>query len=171
MDWIHRAGIGYDIHRLVPGRRLVLGGVEIPHPTGLDGHSDADVAAHAIGSALLGALALGDLGQHFPPGDPRFAAISSLVLLERIAALARDRGAEIVHVDVTVVAEAPRLAPHVQSMRERLAAALGMVIGQVSVKAATNEGCDAIGRGEAIAAHAVATVRAPAVPVPGSRPS
>jgi len=166
VDWITRAGIGYDIHRLVTGRPLVLGGVEIPHPTGLAGHSDADVAAHAIGSALLGALALGDLGRHFPPGDPRFAAISSRVLLERIAALVRDRGAEIVNVDVTVVAEAPRLAPHIESMRERLAASLGVAVGQVSVKAATNEGCDAIGRGEAIAAHAVASVRAPAAPGP-----
>lgn len=167
VDWIQRAGIGYDIHRLVPGRRLVLGGVEIPHPTGLAGHSDADVAAHAIGSALLGALALGDLGQHFPPGDPRFADISSCVLLERIAALVRDRGAEIVNVDVTVVAEAPRLAPHIQSMRERLARALGVAVARVAVKAATNEGCDAIGRGEAIAAHAVVAVREPAGPGPG----
>jgi 2-C-methyl-D-erythritol 2,4-cyclodiphosphate synthase len=162
VDWILRAGIGYDIHRLAPGRRLVLGGVEIPHETGLVGHSDADVAAHAVGSALLGALALGDLGQHFPPGDPRFAAISSLVLLEKIAALLAARGAEITHVDVTVVAESPRLAPHVTAMRERLAQALGVDVGCVSVKAATNEGLDAIGRGEAIAAHAVATVRAPA---------
>lgn len=162
MDWITRAGLGYDMHRLVPGRRLVLGGVEIPHPTGLAGHSDADVAAHAVGSALLGALALGDLGRHFPPGDPRFAAISSLILLERIAALLRARGAEITHIDVTVVAESPRLAPHVEAMRERLAEALGLAVGQVSVKATTNEGLDAVGRGEAIAAHAVATVRAPA---------
>ena len=163
-DWIQRAGIGYDIHRLVPGRRLVLGGVEIPHSTGLAGHSDADVAAHAIGSALLGALALGDLGHHFPPGDPRYADISSLVLLERIAAMVRARGGDIANVDVTVVAEAPRLAPHVPAMRGALARALGVGVGQVAVKATTNERCDAIGRGEAIAAHAVAAVRMPAAP-------
>jgi 2-C-methyl-D-erythritol 2,4-cyclodiphosphate synthase len=163
-DWIQRAGIGYDIHRLVPGRRLVLGGVEIPHSTGLAGHSDADVAAHAIGSALLGALALGDLGHHFPPGDPRYAEVSSVVLLEQIAAMVRAHGGAIVNVDVTVVAEAPRLAPHVPAMRKELARALGVGVEQVAVKAATNEGCDAIGRGDAIAAHAVAAVRVPAAP-------
>lgn len=162
MDWIPRAGIGYDIHRLAPGRRLVLGGVEILHPRGLEGHSDADVVAHAIGDALLGALALGDLGQHFPPGDPGFKDISSLVLLERIAALLAARGARIAGVDVTVVAEAPRLAPHLGEMRACLAAALGLGRERVSVKATTNEGFGAIGRGDAIAAHAVATVLEPA---------
>ncbi len=159
--WVTRAGVGYDIHRLVPGRRLVLGGVEIPHPTGLDGHSDADVVAHAIGSALLGALALGDLGRHFPPGDPRYADISGRDLLHRIALLVRERGAEISSVDVTVVAESPRLAPHVSAMRECIAVALTVEVAAISVKATTNEGLDAVGRGEAIAAHAVAVVRAP----------
>lgn len=159
MDWITRSGIGYDIHRLRSGRRLVLGGVEIPHPQGLDGHSDADVVAHAVGDALLGALALGDLGQHFPPGDPRFKDIASLELLQRIAALIRGREAAITGIDVTVVAESPALQPHIAEMRARLAAALGITVEQVSVKATTNEGLDSVGRGEAMAAHAIATIR------------
>jgi 2-C-methyl-D-erythritol 2,4-cyclodiphosphate synthase len=161
MDWITRCGLGYDIHRLVPGRRLVLGGLEITHPRGLDGHSDADVIAHSIGDALLGALALGDLGHHFPPGDPATRDMASVEILERIAALVRAREAEISHIDVTVVAEEPRLAAHVGEMRERLSRALGVEIGQVSVKATSNEGLDATGRGDAIAAHAIATVRQP----------
>jgi len=161
MDWITRSGVGYDIHRLKPGRRLVLGGVEIPHPRGLDGHSDADVVAHAIGDALLGSLALGDLGKHFPPGDPRYKDISSLELLRRIVALVRGRGAFITGVDVTVVAESPELAPHLAEMRARLASALGIEVEQLSVKATTNEGLGDIGRGEAMAAHAIATVRHP----------
>jgi 2-C-methyl-D-erythritol 2,4-cyclodiphosphate synthase len=162
MEWLTRSGIGYDIHRLVPGRRLVLGGVQLEHALGLDGHSDADVVSHAIGDALLGAVGLGDLGQHFPPGDPATRDISSLELLRRIAALVRGAGAEIVHVDATVIAEAPRLGPQVGAMSAALATALGLDPARVSVKAKTNEGLDAIGRGEAIAAHAVATVRQPA---------
>jgi 2-C-methyl-D-erythritol 2,4-cyclodiphosphate synthase len=161
MNWITRSGVGYDIHRLVPGRRLVLGGVEIPHPRGLDGHSDADVIAHAIGDALLGALALGDLGHHFPPGDAGTRDMPGSEILARIAALVAERGAEIVHVDVTVVAEAPHLGPHLAAMRQRLSAALGIDSEHVSIKATTNEGLDATGRGEAMAAHAVATVREP----------
>lgn len=167
MEWMTRSGIGYDIHRLRSGRRLVLGGMEIPHPQGLDGHSDADVVAHAIGDALLGALALGDLGQHFPPGDPRYRDIASLELLQRIAALVRDRGALITSVDVTVVAESPPLAPHLSGMRAKLASALGILPDQVSVKATSNEGLGAVGRGEAMAAHAIATVRQP---LPGAAP-
>ncbi len=140
----------------------MLGGVEIPHPRGLEGHSDADVLAHAIGDALLGALALGDLGQHFPPGDPRTKDISSLEILEHIAGLVRGRGAHITGVDATVVAEAPPLAPHLGEMRGRIARALGVAVGQVSVKATTHEGLGELGAGEAIAAHAIATVRQPA---------
>ncbi len=162
MDWLIRSGTGYDIHRLVPGRRLILGGVEIPHPAGLLGHSDADVAAHAIASALLGALALGDLGHHYPPADPRYAGMSSLTLLAEIAAMVAGHHAEIMNIDVTVVAEAPRLAPHTGAMRERVAGALGTSIERVSFKATTNEGLDAVGRGEAMAAHAIVTVRVPA---------
>jgi 2-C-methyl-D-erythritol 2,4-cyclodiphosphate synthase len=161
LEWITRSGVGYDIHRLKPGRRLILGGVEIAHPKGLDGHSDADVVSHAIGDALLGALALGDLGQHFPPGDPSYRDISSLELLRRVAAMVRDRGGSITGVDVTLVAESPALAPHVAEMRARLASALGIEVPHVSVKAKTNEGLGDLGRGEAMAAHAVATVRHP----------
>jgi 2-C-methyl-D-erythritol 2,4-cyclodiphosphate synthase len=161
MEWLTRSGIGYDIHRLVPGRRLVLGGVVLEHPLGLDGHSDADVVAHAIGDAVLGALGLGDLGHHFPPGDPATRDISSLELLRRIAALVRGAGAEIVHVDVTVLAEAPRLGPHAAAMSQALATSLSLPPARVSIKAKTHEGLDAVGRGEAIAAHAVATVRQP----------
>jgi 2-C-methyl-D-erythritol 2,4-cyclodiphosphate synthase len=162
MEWLTRSGIGYDIHRLEPGRPLVLGGVRIEHPLGLTGHSDADVVAHAIGDALLGALGLGDLGRHFPPGDPKTLGISSLELLRKIAALVAGAGAEIVHVDVTVLAEAPPLAPHASAMSAALAGALGMTAARISIKAKTNEGLDAVGRREAIAAQAVATVRQPA---------
>ena len=162
MDWLIRSGTGYDIHRLVPGRRLILCGVEIPHPAGLLGHSDADVAAHAIASALLGARALGAHGHHFPSDDPHHAGVSSLTLLGEIAGMVAGHHAEIMNIDVTVVAEAPRRAPHSAAMRERVAAALGTSIERVSVKATTNEGLDAVGRGEAIAAHAVVTVRVPA---------
>ena len=156
-----RAGIGYDVHRLVAGRPLVLGGVRFEGPRGLSGHSDADVLCHAIGDALLGAAALGDLGEHFPPGDPRWKDASSLELLGRIRALVADRGGRIVNVDATVVAEAPALAPARAAMRANIAAALGLEAVQVSVKATTNEGLGAIGRGEGIAAWAVALVEAP----------
>lgn len=153
-----RVGIGYDIHRIAAGRPLVLGGVRFESDWGLDGHSDADVLAHAIGDALLGALALGDIGQHFPPGDPRWKDASSLDLLARIAALLAERGARVVNVDAAVAAEAPRLLPQRDAMRANLARALGVEIGAVSVKATTNEQLGAIGRGEGIAAWAVALV-------------
>ena len=153
-----RAGIGYDIHRRIEGRPLVLGGVRFESPWGLGGHSDADVLCHAIGDALLGAVALGDLGEHFPPGDPKWLDASSLDLLVRIAALLRGRGARIVNVDAMVVAEAPKLAPARAAMLANLARALGIDASQVSVKATTNEGLGAIGRGEGIAAWAVAMV-------------
>lgn len=153
-----RAGIGYDVHRLVEGRPLVLGGVRFESPRGLAGHSDADVLCHAIGDALLGAAALGDLGDHFPPDDPAWRDASSLDLLTRIAALLRARGARIVNVDAMVVAETPRLAPARAAMLSNLARSLGIDSAQVSVKATTNEGLGAIGRGEGIAAWAVAMV-------------
>lgn len=153
-----RAGIGYDVHRVAAGRPLVLGGVRFESDWGLEGHSDADVLAHAIGDALLGSLALGDLGTHFPPGDPRWKDASSLDLLARIRALVEERGGRIVHVDAMVVAEAPKLAPAREAMRANLAGALGIGVDQVSVKATTNERLGAIGSGEGIAAWAVATV-------------
>jgi 2-C-methyl-D-erythritol 2,4-cyclodiphosphate synthase len=155
-----RTGIGYDTHRLDAGRKLVLGGVKIDAERGLAGHSDADVLAHAIGDALLGALALGDLGAHFPPGDPEYRDISSLELLRRIVAMIAGRDGRILHVDATVIAETPRLAPHVPAMRRELAGALGLPVESVSVKATTHEGIGALGRNEAMAAQAVATVEA-----------
>ena len=155
---IVRTGIGYDAHRLALGRLLRVGGVEIPWPRGLAGHSDADVLAHAIMDALLGAAGLGDLGRHFPPGDPAFRGADSIELLRRVTAMAVGAGWRVVHVDSTVLAEAPRLAPYIPQMRERLAAALGVDSSTVNVKATTTEGMGAIGRGEGIAAHAVATL-------------
>jgi 2-C-methyl-D-erythritol 2,4-cyclodiphosphate synthase len=156
-----RAGIGYDVHARAAGRPLVLGGVRFESPWGLAGHSDADVLLHAIGDALLGALALGDLGDHFPPGDPRWKDASSLDLLARIAALLAARGARVVNVDAMVVAEAPKLAPARAAMRDNIARALGIEVARVSVKATTPEGLGALGRGEGIAAWAVAMVEVP----------
>ncbi len=153
-----RIGLGYDVHRLVPGRRLVLGGVEIPFHLGLAGYSDADVALHALCDALLGAAALGDIGQHFPPGDPRFRDIDSRRLLQQVGRLIADLPARVVNVDLVVLAEQPRLAPYIPAMRSAIAAALGISPAQVSVKAATNEGLGFVGRGEGIAAYAVALI-------------
>lgn len=150
-----RIGTGYDVHRLVAGRPLVLGGVTIPYEKGLEGHSDADVLCHAIGDAILGALAEGDLGRHFPPGDPEWHGISSLTLLERIRAIAERRGATVGNVDAMLILEAPKIAPHVAAMRANIARALGCAPEQVSVKATTNEGLGWIGRGEGAAAQAV----------------
>jgi 2-C-methyl-D-erythritol 2,4-cyclodiphosphate synthase len=155
-------GLGYDIHRFAEGRALVLGGVEIPHDRGLEGHSDADVLSHAIADAVLGAIGEQDIGHHFPNTDPSIRGISSLEILEKAANLARARGARINSVDATVIAEAPKIAPHVFVMRERIAAALGLPAARVAVKATTNEGLGAIGRGEGIAAMAVASVELPA---------
>jgi len=154
-----RVGFGYDAHRFAPGRPLILGGVEIAHPQGLAGHSDADVLAHAIGDALLGAANLGDLGRHFPDTDPAFRGISSLELLRRIRELVAGAGYEPVNLDATVVAEKPRLAPHIPEMQRRLAAALKLAPGQVSIKATTTEQMGFTGRGEGIAAYAVALLR------------
>ena len=157
-DW--RVGTGYDIHRLEPGLPLTLGGVSIASPVGLKAHSDGDVLAHAIGDALLGALGLGDLGAHFPDSDPRWRGASSLGILEAIRALAERQGARVVNVDATVIAEAPKIAPHVAAMRENLGRSLGIEPGRVSVKATTNEGIGSVGRGEGIAAMAVVLVEA-----------
>jgi 2-C-methyl-D-erythritol 2,4-cyclodiphosphate synthase len=150
-----RIGYGYDIHRVASGRALVLGGVTIPWDRGLDGHSDADALLHAITDAVLGALALGDIGQWFPNTDPRYRGISSLVLLRAVMADPRLLAWRPLNVDATVLAERPRLAPHIPAMRQAIAGALGTEAAAVSVKATTCEGNDAIGRGEAIAAHAV----------------
>ncbi|HEX9437722.1 MAG TPA: 2-C-methyl-D-erythritol 2,4-cyclodiphosphate synthase [Candidatus Limnocylindria bacterium] len=153
-----RSGVGYDIHRLAPDRRLVLGGVAIEHPKGLVGHSDGDVLVHAVMDALLGAGGLGDLGTHFPSDDPAYAGASSLGLLRRVAALLSGAGLVVASVDATVIAEAPRLGPHVAAMREAIAHAMGTDAGRVSVKATTNDGLGALGAGEAIAAIATALV-------------
>lgn len=156
-----RTGIGYDIHRLVPGRRLVIGGVEFDSDIGLDGHSDADVLLHAIADAILGAAALGDIGQHFPPGDPEWAGADSLKLLAACNEMVRAAGWEIGNVDATVIAEAPKVNPRAVEMRERIAAALAIDIDAVSLKATTNELLGSIGRGEGIAALAIATILRP----------
>jgi 2-C-methyl-D-erythritol 2,4-cyclodiphosphate synthase len=151
-------GIGYDAHRLAAGRPLILGGVEIPHEQGLDGHSDADVLTHAIIDALLGAAGAGDIGLHFPDTDERYRGADSLELLRTVVdLLARDSFA-IRHVDATVVMERPRLAPHRDAIRERLASELGVALGHVNVKATTGEGMGFVGRGEGVAALAVATL-------------
>jgi 2-C-methyl-D-erythritol 4-phosphate cytidylyltransferase/2-C-methyl-D-erythritol 2,4-cyclodiphosphate synthase len=154
----HRAGVGSDTHRLVAGRDLVLSGVTIPFDLGLDGHSDADVATHAVCDALLGAVAEGDIGLHFPPGDPEYRGISSLVLLERVAEMVRGKGYDVANVDVMIVAEAPKLAPHVPEMRATLAATLGIDVDHVSVKATTTEGTGPEGEGAAITSTAIAVV-------------
>ncbi len=150
-----RIGVGYDAHRLVEGRALILGGVHIPYPLGLLGHSDADVLAHAIGDALLGAAGEGDLGRHFPDSDPEYKNISSLLLLERIMSLVEARGLRPVNVDATVVAQRPRLAPYLPEMAANLAAALSLPREAVNIKATSTEGMGFTGREEGIAAHAV----------------
>lgn len=153
-----RTGLGFDAHAFAVGRRLVLGGVEIEHARGLAGYSDADVLCHAIADAILGAAALGDIGHHFPPDDPRWKDVDSREVLRIVAARLREAGWEIVNVDATVLAEAPRIAPHADAMRSEIAAALSIGPGEVGVKATTMEGLGTIGRGEGIAAMAVATV-------------
>ena len=150
-----RIGEGWDVHALVPGRRLVLGGVDIPHCMGLLGHSDADVLLHAITDALLGAAALGDIGSHFPDSDARFKGADSEVLLTEAARRVRDKGYAIANVDSTVVAQAPRLAAHIPAMRERIAGALGLQLDQVNVKAKTAERLGPVGQGLAMEARAV----------------
>ncbi|MEX1184671.1 MAG: 2-C-methyl-D-erythritol 2,4-cyclodiphosphate synthase [Gemmatimonadota bacterium] len=153
-----RVGIGYDSHRFAAGRRLVLGGVEIEHTLGLDGHSDADAVAHAVIDALLGATALGDIGRHFPPTDERWRGADSIALLHHAGQLAAEQNYQVVNVDVTVVAEQPGIGPYADAMSERLAQALGIAPALVSVKGKSNEGMGWIGRGEGIAAIAVVLV-------------
>lgn len=153
-----RVGFGFDLHPLVSGRPLVLGGVTVPSELGLAGHSDADVLAHAVGEALLGALALGDLGRHFPDTDPRYRGISSLVLLEAVMHLVRTRGGRLINVDATVLAQAPKLAPLLPEMAKRLADTLGIDADAVSVKAKSPEGLGLLGRQEGMAAMAVVSV-------------
>ncbi len=151
-------GYGYDIHRLQAGETLVLGGVTIPSEKGTVAHSDGDVVLHAICDALLGAAALGDIGKHFPDSDPQWKGQASSEFVRRVAAMLRERHIKVINVDSTVVLERPKLAPHISAMRTCIAEALGIERSHVSVKATTNEGLDAVGRGEAVAAHAVAQV-------------
>ncbi len=150
-----RIGNGYDLHRLVSDRKLILGGVEIPYEKGLLGHSDADVLTHAIMDAMLGALALGDIGHYFPPTDPKWAGADSIMLLQQVQELIGAQGWRVNNLDTMVIAEAPKLKPHIKAMRDRLAQSLNLPIDWVSVKATTNEGMDAIGQKDAIAVHAV----------------
>lgn len=154
-----RTGIGYDVHAFADHRPLILGGVAIEHVRGLAGHSDADALLHAIADALLGAAALGDIGQHFPPDDPAYANADSRSLLRHVAEVVRSHGWAIVNVDATVVAEAPRVNPHAPAMRTTIGECLGLPITAVSIKATTNEGMGFVGRGEGIAALAIATLR------------
>ena len=151
-----RIGHGYDVHRLVEGRKLILGGVDIPYERGLLGHSDADVLVHAIMDAILGAAALGDIGKHFPDTDPTFKGADSRVLLRHVMGLVRGKGYAVGNVDATIIAQAPKMAPHIQSMRERIAEDLGIELDQVNVKATTTEKLGFTGREEGIAVHAVA---------------
>ena len=153
-----RSGIGYDVHRLVEGPKLILGGVEIAHARGLEGHSDADVLSHAIADALLGAIGAGDIGQHFPNTDESFRGISSIEILKHVAELLAGKNARVLNVDSTVIAEAPKIAPHSTAMRQNIAAAIGVSESDVSVKATTNEKLGPIGQGEGIAAIAIATL-------------
>ena len=153
-----KCGIGYDAHRLVAGRKLILGGVEIPHSLGLEGHSDADVLSHAIADALLGAIGESDIGHHFPNTDEGIRGISSIAILERVREVLARSAARIINVDATLIAEAPKIAPHISAMRDRIAAALQIEMNCVSIKATTNEGLGTIGRGEGMAAMAVASV-------------
>lgn len=155
------SGIGYDVHRFVEGRPLILGGVEIAHTHGLDGHSDADVLAHAIADAVLGAIGERDIGFHFPNTDNSIRGISSLEILRKAAELVKELGGRVINIDATLIAEAPKISPHVIAMRENLAEALGLDPRRVGVKATTNERMGFLGRGEGIAAMAVASVEAP----------
>ncbi len=154
-----RVGFGYDLHRLVEGRPLVLGGIRIPHDRGLAGHSDADAVCHAVADAILGAAASGDIGRHFPDTDPRWEGASSIELLRAVVDLVRSRGFVVVNLDVVVVAERPKIGPHADRMCEAVASAVGLKPDAVNIKSKTNEGMDATGRGEAIATHAVALLR------------
>lgn len=153
-----RSGIGYDLHRLAEGRKLIVGGIELVFEKGSVGHSDGDVLSHAICDALLGAAGLGDIGKHFPDTDPKWKGASSLLFLEHVRDLLHERNLRIAHIDAIVVTEKPKLGPHFPKMREVLAESLGIVPDQINLKAKTNEGVDAVGRGEAIASHVIATL-------------
>ena len=153
-----RIGHGYDVHKLVGNRRLILGGVEIPHTLGLLGHSDADVLVHAVMDALIGAMALGDIGKHFPDNDNAYLDISSIKLLSRVKALLCENGYTVSNIDATVIAQKPKLAPHIETMRENIAQTLEISVSQINVKATTEEHLGFTGREEGIAAHAVALI-------------
>jgi len=153
-----RCGIGYDVHRLAKGRKLILGGVEIAHSHGLEGHSDADVLSHAIADALLGAIGSGDIGQHFPNTDESIRGISSIEILKRVTELLTDKRARVLNVDATLIAETPKITPHVPAMRQKIATAIGTSESNVSVKATTNEKLGPVGRSEGMAAIAIATI-------------
>ncbi|MEY3284438.1 MAG: hypothetical protein RIR86_2451 [Acidobacteriota bacterium] len=155
-----RTGIGYDIHRLVEGRRLILGGVEVPFQRGLLGHSDGDSLSHAITDALLGAVGLGDIGALFADTDPRWAGADSRIFLSHVAGLLAERGYQIVNIDATILAERPKMRPHINAMQAQLAETLGIEPARINIKAKTNEGLDAIGRGEAIGAQAIVLIAA-----------
>jgi len=153
-----RAGIGYDVHKLVTGRRLILGGVEIPFAKGLSGHSDADVLTHAIMDALLGAAGLKDIGSQFPPDDPKYKDISSLLLLDEVKKLVWDKGFVVVNIDAVIVAQQPKISPYVEDMRRLISRTLGIDLQQVMVKATTTDGLGFVDRGEGMAAYAIALV-------------
>lgn len=156
-----RVGMGYDVHRLTQGRDLIVGGVKIPYEKGLLGHSDADVLLHAISDALLGAAALGDIGKHFPDSDPAYKGISSVLLLEKVGQLIEEKGFLIENIDATIIAQAPKMRPYIDTMRENIANALGIGINQVNVKATTEEGLGFTGTGEGISSQAICMLTSP----------
>ena len=153
-----RIGQGYDVHKLVEGRKLILGGVEIPYEKGLLGHSDADVLVHAVMDALLGAAALGDIGQHFPDTDPRYEGISSIELMKKVGELLEEKGYVVENIDATIIAQKPKMAPHIPTMRENIAEALGIKISQLNIKATTEEGLGFTGQGEGISSQAICSL-------------
>ena len=153
-----RIGTGYDVHKLVEGRKLIIGGVEIPYEKGLLGHSDADVLVHAVMDALLGAAALGDIGKHFPDSDPKYKGADSLMLMREVRRILSENGFEVGNVDATIIAQFPKMSPHIDTMRRNIADALGLDVSQVSVKATTEERLGFTGRGEGISAQAVALI-------------
>jgi 2-C-methyl-D-erythritol 2,4-cyclodiphosphate synthase len=156
---MYRIGNGYDVHRLVEGRKLILGGIDIPHSLGLDGHSDADVVVHALCDALLGACGAGDIGKHFPDTDDRWKGVSSLLLLKQVAKILHQRGYQVANADCTIVAQKPKLAPHMEAMKANLASALNIEINRINIKATTTEHLGFAGREEGIAAYAVALLQ------------
>ena len=158
---MNRVGLGYDVHQLKEGRPLILGGVEIPHKTGLDGHSDADVLMHAICDAILGAMGQGDIGSFFPPSDPQWKDAPSKIFLQEAASQIKKQNGQLINVDAMLIAEAPKIAPHISAMKNNIAAALGVKPGDIGIKATTNETMGFIGRGEGMAAHAVASIQLP----------